>query len=57
MIELEFIGMCKGCKIADLKLEPYYYEGQDGESCLWTISCTHQRACERMEEKMNEVKE
>ena len=54
MIELEFIGMCKDCRIADLKLEPYYYDEVDGESCLWTVSCTHQRACERISE-MSEV--
>lgn len=56
MIELEFIGMCKDCRIADLKLEPYYYDEVDGESCLWTVSCIHQRACERIGE-MDEVKE
>lgn len=51
MIEIEFTGMCKDCKNADLEVH-----------CLmgykWIVTCNHNNACERMRTKMNkETKE
>lgn len=44
MIELEFTGMCKDCKYADLDLD--YYRAVDGSIIEWVVSCKHQQACE-----------
>ena len=47
MIELQFTGMCKDCKCADLELEDVQlYEGRE-----WSVRCNHSEACDSMEDK------
>ena len=42
MINLEFTGMCAGCKVADLELT--VLESFSGEK-MWSARCMHRRAC------------
>jgi len=51
MINLEFTGMCTGCEIADLDLVAQEYFG--GKR-VWTVSCTHRRACLAARDKIKD---
>ena len=58
MIELVFSGMCKGCEVADLSLEPVYYDSYGvSKVYYWTVVCSHQMACERQKKRVDEVEE
>lgn len=51
MIELVFTGMCKGCEVGDLSLEPAYYDSYGETRVLqWAVVCSHQQACARAHE-------
>ena len=51
MINLEFTGMCAGCKIADLELAAV--ESFFGEK-TWSVSCSHRRACIMARDKIKD---
>ena len=55
MIELNFKGMCKDCKCADLEVDSIYAETIGGsEYKTWRVRCIHENACYRMEDYMTE---
>ena len=51
MINLEFTGMCAGCKVADLELTKR--ESFSGEK-IWSANCTHRRACIMARDKIKD---
>ena len=51
MINLEFTGMCAGCKIADLELVAN--EIFSGEK-IWDARCSHRRACIMARDKIKD---
>jgi len=54
MIDINFTGMCKNCKCADLVLESleYAYGGERRKE--WTVRCIHADACDAIEDRMIE---
>lgn len=54
MIDINFTGMCKDCKHADLVLDCREYQGFDGDIKYWTVRCIHADACDAMEERVTE---
>lgn len=42
MVRIEFEGKCKGCKVADLRLENIVVGGEK----LWAVVCEHEYACQ-----------
>lgn len=52
MVELEFSGLCKGCKVADLELESIDlsddFSNIFSKNITWEVRCTHKDACERI---------
>lgn len=51
MINLEFTGMCAGCKVADLELT--VLESFSGGK-IWSASCVHRRACIAASDKIKD---
>lgn len=52
MIEIKFTGMCEDCKAADLEVHRLIINA----GCyIWTVTCNHNNACERMKTKMGTV--
>ena len=50
-VRLVFEGMCRGCSVADLKLEQFCRGiGQ----VHWDVKCTHRRACLQMRAVMEQ---
>ena len=43
MINLEFTGLCEGCRQADLALSTLYA----GTDVMWEVQCKHRAACDR----------
>lgn len=51
MIELNFKGMCKDCKCADLEVHSIYAETIGGsEYKTWCVRCIHEDACHRIKD-------
>lgn len=55
MIEIKMTGMCEGCTNADLEAVSLHYTDDRGKPCrTWTITCTHQLACEAAAKRANQ---
>ena len=51
MIELNFKGMCEGCKCADLEVNSIYAKTIGGLECKrWRVRCIHEDACHRIKD-------
>ena len=51
MIELNFKGMCKDCKCADLEVDNIYVETIGGSKYkTWSVRCIHEDACHRIDD-------
>lgn len=46
-IELKFTGMCEDCPVADLELVENAYTMDHIGLPVYSVECTHQKACER----------
>ena len=58
-VKLDFLGKCRGCKVAELELCSFNFESLDsprGESKVWEVSCIHENACNMWNERLAEEK-
>lgn len=53
MIQLEFTGMCKGCKLADLRLQPLYVDN----FTYWAVICEHEPVCDKWQKDQRDEEE
>ena len=51
MVKLDFMGMCEGCKYADLKLERLEWGSYGKIEKEWSVRCEHADACDAMESR------
>lgn len=57
MVELEFKGMCDGCKRAELELkELQLYALDESIELRWEVVCVHELVCKDWNNKLREEK-